>query len=179
MNLIQQYLTSIRLLWYMVTTCIPNMNNIQLFMREISQNKQQLWQNRHKYPILAGRTSILYVHKVFMMVYQCTQHEQNPLIYLRYITTNIQNVLYNGHNSYSLAQNQGITIYFMNVNMKKPPIITWYKRQSIESNCYAKIRASEMGYVFLFYRRRIQHGVSPTFPKHNKNYSNRVFTVSH
>ena len=71
---------------------IQNMNNIQLFMCKISQNTQQLWQHRHKYPILAQSLSIFYVHKASMMVDHCTQYEQNPWIHIRYITTNIQNV---------------------------------------------------------------------------------------
>ena len=50
------------------------------------KNTQQLWQNRHKYPILAQSQSICYVHKAAMMVDHCTQHEQNPLIHLQYIT---------------------------------------------------------------------------------------------
>ena len=39
---------------------------------------------------------------------ECTQHEQNPLINLRYLTTNIHNLWNNGHNWCILAQSQGI-----------------------------------------------------------------------
>ena len=42
------------------------------------------------------------------MVDHCTKHEQNALIHLKYITTNIQNVWNNGHKGYILAQSQGI-----------------------------------------------------------------------
>ena len=49
-----------------------------------------------------------YVHQASMMVDHCTQHEQNPLIHLRYITTNVQNLWKKGHKCYILAQSQGI-----------------------------------------------------------------------
>ena len=93
----------------MVTTCIPNMNNIQLFMCEGSQKYTTVSydKNRHKCPIMAQSQTIFYAHKVFMMVYHCTQHEQNPLIHLGYIATNIQNVWYNGHICYIVAESQG------------------------------------------------------------------------
>ena len=49
------------------------------------KNTQQLWQNRHKYPILAQSQSIFYVHQTSMIVDHCTQHDQNPLIHLWHI----------------------------------------------------------------------------------------------
>ena len=49
-------------------------------------------QNRPKYPIFAQSPSIVYVHKASIMVDHCTQHQQNPLIHLRYMATNIQNL---------------------------------------------------------------------------------------
>ena len=42
-----------------------------------------------------------------MLVEHCTQHRQNPLLHLRYITTNIH-VWNNRHKCYILAQSQGI-----------------------------------------------------------------------
>ena len=48
------------------------------------------------------------MQKAFMMVDHCTQREQNPLNYFKYVTTNIQHLLNNGHKSYILAQSQGI-----------------------------------------------------------------------
>ena len=55
-----------------------------------------------------------------MMVDHCTQYEQNPLIYLRYITTNIENLWNNGHKCYILAQSQGI------FHMHQVPIVVDY-----------------------------------------------------
>ena len=45
------------------------------------------------------------------MVDHCTQHEQNPLIHHRSIPTNLQQLWYDGHKYYILAQSQGI--YYM------------------------------------------------------------------
>ena len=42
------------------------------------------------------------------MVDHCTQHEQNPFTYLRYITTNILNLWNNEHKLYIMEQSQGI-----------------------------------------------------------------------
>ena len=50
----------------------------------------------------------IYVHKVSMMVDHCTQYKQNPLIHLRYITINIQNLWNNWHKCYILVQSQNI-----------------------------------------------------------------------
>ena len=95
-------LTCIRLLWskyekHWSYSCV-----------KISKQTQHLWQNRQKYPILAQSQSIFYVHHAIMMVDHSTQHEQGPLIHLRYITTNIQNIWNNEHKDYNLAQCQGI-----------------------------------------------------------------------
>ena len=64
----------------------------------------------HKFHSQTGEFEnvLFYVHKASMMVDQCTQHEQNPLIRLRYITMNIHNLRYNEHKCYILAQSQGI-----------------------------------------------------------------------
>ena len=67
------------------------------------KNTQQLWQNRQKYPRLAQRQSICYVHKASDL---CTLHEQNSLIHLRSITTNIHNLWNNGHKSYILHRDK-------------------------------------------------------------------------
>ena len=47
------------------------------------KNTQWLWQNMHKYLIVTAS----------MIIDHCTKHEQNPLIHLRYITTNIHNFM--------------------------------------------------------------------------------------
>ena len=49
-----------------------------------------------------------------------TQHEHNPRIHFRYITTNIQHLWYNGHKCYILAQSQ--SIFYMH----QVPIVVTY-----------------------------------------------------
>ena len=72
---------------------------------------------------MAQSQSIFYINTPAMMVDHCMQHEQNPLIYLRYSTTNIQNVWYNGHKCYILEQHLGI-FYMLQV-----PLIVDYCTQ--------------------------------------------------
>ena len=82
------------------------------------KNTQQLWQNRHKYPILTKSQSIYSMHRASMMADHCTQHEQNPLIHFRYIyiTAHIQSLWNNGHRCYILAHSQGI-VYIHEVSI--------------------------------------------------------------
>ena len=70
-------------------------------MCKISQNTQQLWQNRLKYSILTPSQSIFHVHKATMMVVHLTYYKQNPLVHLRYINITIQNLWNNGHKCYT------------------------------------------------------------------------------
>ena len=77
------------------------------------------------------------LYKATMIVDHCTQHEQNPLIHIRYITTNIQNLENNGHKYYILAQRQGIfymhqvPIVFITVpNMNINPFISEILQQT-------------------------------------------------
>ena len=68
------------------------------------------------------------MHKASLVVDHCTQREQNPLIHLRYITTNTQHLLsYNGHKCYFLAQSQ--RIFYMD----QVPIVADY-RTTYEQN---------------------------------------------
>ena len=47
-----------------------------------------------------------------MMDDYCTQHDQNWLIHLRYITTDVQYLWTNGHKCFILAQSQDM--FYMN-----------------------------------------------------------------
>ena len=79
-------------------------------------NTHQLWQNRHKYPTLAQRQHIFYLHQPCMMVDHYT-HEKNTLIHLRFISTNIQKLLNNGHKCYILAQSHDIFYMYQAPNV--------------------------------------------------------------
>ena len=59
------------------------------------------------YPMWGQNQRIFYVHQTSMMVDHCTQHGQNPLIHLWYITR-IQHLWKNGHKCYILVQSKGI-----------------------------------------------------------------------
>ena len=60
-------------------------------------------------PILEESQSIFYVHQASIVLYHCTQYEQNPPIHLQDITTNIHNLPFlNWHKCNILAHSQGI-----------------------------------------------------------------------
>ena len=50
-------------------------------------NQDIMVNGQEQVPYFGTVQSILYVHKASMTVDHCTQHKQNPLIHLRYITT--------------------------------------------------------------------------------------------
>ena len=62
----------------------------------------------------------MYIKPLWWLITVQNEHEQNPLIHLRYSTTNIQNLGCNGHKCYILAQSQGM------FNMLQVPIVVDY-----------------------------------------------------
>ena len=62
----------------------------------------------YKYPILAHSKSIFYVHRVSMMAAHCTQHEQNPDSFHRYISLQTYKMYYIMNINAILAHSQGI-----------------------------------------------------------------------
>ena len=121
---------------------------------------------RHKYPILAQSQSIFMWIKPLWWFDYCTQHEQNPLIHLKYITINIQHLWNNRHKCYFLvAQSQGIfymhqvliMIDYCTKYKHNQPILVWDIATNIQfkknSHKHSNLEQSQM--IFYMHQRHM------------------------